>query len=72
MQTNKLLTREEAAGFLRIRPQTLAVWAMTGRNVPFVKIGRAVRYQLSDLERLIERSTVASTATTPIPNRGTK
>jgi predicted site-specific integrase-resolvase len=59
----KLLTRQEAAEFLSIRPQTLAVWSTTGRYaLPIVKVGRSVRYQLSDLQAFIEsrRGTSAS------------
>lgn len=49
-----LLTREEAAAFLSIKPQTLAVWHTTRRyNLPVVKVGRAVRYRLSDLEKFV-------------------
>ena len=53
-----LLSRREAADFLRLRPQTLAVWAMHGRiNLPIVKIGGRVLYRRSDLEALVHRST---------------
>ncbi len=37
-----LLSREEAAAFLGLKPQTLSVWATTHRyNLPFLKIGSA-------------------------------
>ena len=53
-----LLTREQAAEFLGIRPQTLAVWHATGRYpLAVVKVGRCVRYRLSDLERFLESRT---------------
>lgn len=57
-----LLTPEEAAEILGISPGTLTVWRSTGRyNLPYVKVGRAVRYRPSDIDafiegRLIERS----------------
>ena len=54
-----LLKREEAAEFLAVEPQTLAAWASTGRYaLPFVKVGRCVRYRLADLECFIEKNTV--------------
>lgn len=56
--TKQMLTRREAAEFLSMRPQTLAAWAMTGKNLPFVKLGKAVRYRLVDLEKFIEQQTV--------------
>ncbi len=50
MSDNQLLTEDQAAEFLSIKPQTLAVWRMTGRNdLPYVKVGRAVRYRRADL-----------------------
>jgi hypothetical protein len=46
----KLLTRREAAEFLGTAENTLAVWACNKRyNLPMVKIGKLVRYRLSDL-----------------------
>ncbi len=52
----RLLTRTEAAAYLGIAPHTLAVWACTRRYpLPFVKVGRCVRYAVSDLDRFILR-----------------
>ena len=56
---NPLLTRNEAAEYLGVKPQTMAVWALTGKyGLPMVKVGRAVRYRKSDLEAFIKRRTV--------------
>lgn len=54
-----LLTEKEVALILGVRPQSLAVWRLHGENLPFVKVGRLVRYRREDLERWIERQTVA-------------
>lgn len=55
---NTLLSREETAAYVGVRPQTLAVWASNKRyNLPFIKIGRCVRYRLSDIEVFISRNT---------------
>jgi predicted site-specific integrase-resolvase len=49
------LTSAEAADLLSVKPQTLAVWRMTGRvDLPFTKIGpKAVRYRKGDLDRFL-------------------
>ena len=45
-----LLNEQEAAKELNIAPGTLSVWRSTGRyNLPFLKIGRNVRYRRTDL-----------------------
>lgn len=50
----ELLNRKEAASYLGITDGTLAVWACTGRyNLPFVKVGRLVKYRKSDLDAFI-------------------
>ena len=45
-----LLNEQEAAQLLDIAPGTLSVWRSVGRyNLPFLKVGRSVRYRRSDL-----------------------
>lgn len=55
----ELLTSEQAAQILGVKPQSLAVWRLYGKNLPFVKVGRLVRYRREDLEQWIERQTVS-------------
>jgi excisionase family DNA binding protein len=51
---SKLLTRKEAAEVLGCKENTLAVWATNKRyNLPFYKIGRLVKYKLTDLENFV-------------------
>lgn len=58
MIDSKLMSRREAAHYLGVAPQTLAVWACTQRYyLPLVKIGRHVKYRQSDLEAFIARNT---------------
>ena len=58
-----LLTREQAAEYLGIAPQTLAVWATNGRyNLPYIRVGRCVRYRRRDLDRFFEQRTVGTAA----------
>ena len=55
MSGSRLLTRSEAAARLGIKTATLAAWALLGRNsLPYVKIGRLVRYRLEDSDAFIE------------------
>lgn len=46
-----LLDEKQAAERLTVSPGTLQVWRSTGRyNLPFVKVGRSVRYRIADLD----------------------
>lgn len=57
--TSRLLTAEQAAELLTVSTGTLNVWRCTGRyKLPFVKIGRCVRYQLADIEAFIVSRTI--------------
>jgi excisionase family DNA binding protein len=57
--SSDLLTREQAAQFLGVKAQTLAVWASTKRYaLPMIKVGSLARYRRSDLERFLESRTV--------------
>jgi len=52
-----LLLEQEACNHLRIRQRQLYSWRMQG-VIPFIRIGRSVRYRLSDLEAAIDAMTV--------------
>jgi predicted DNA-binding transcriptional regulator AlpA len=50
-----LLTRKEAAELLGYKANTLAVWKSTKRyTLPCIKIGKSIRYRLSDIKALIK------------------
>lgn len=50
-----LLTEKQAAERLQLSPATLQVWRCTRRvNLPFVKVGRLVRYRAEDLQAFID------------------
>lgn len=52
--SSPLRSRAEAAAFLGLAPNTLAVWACTKRvPLPFVRIGRLVKYRQADLDAFI-------------------
>jgi len=51
----KLVSEKEACKILDCRPNTLAVWRTNKRyDLPFYKIGRLVKYKISDLEEFIQ------------------
>ena len=65
-----LLTRQETAGLLGLAPQTLAKWAMTGKYLPVIKLGRTVRYRYADIAAFLERcATVANRKTNNVPKQ---
>ncbi|WP_430232290.1 helix-turn-helix domain-containing protein [Nitrosomonas communis] len=54
-----LLTRQEAADYLGVSPATLSKWACEKTQaLPYVKVGRLVRYRIEDLEAYIAESSV--------------
>lgn len=55
----KLLNVEEAAKYLDVKPGTLRVWKSTGRYfLPCVKVGRLVKYHVTDLDAFLEQRRV--------------
>jgi excisionase family DNA binding protein len=60
---NDLMTRIQAAAYLGVKVNTLAVWATTGRyNLPCYKVGRLVKYRRSDLDAFIASRRVGGMA----------
>ena len=57
------MTDEQAAKYLGVKRQTLALWRCTGRyGLRFTRVGRAIRYSKSDLDEwLAERSGTSTT-----------
>jgi excisionase family DNA binding protein len=55
-QQSSYLTTKEVAAMLRIAPQTLEKARSTGLGpqIPFVKVGRAVRYASGDVAAWVE------------------
>ncbi len=50
-----LLDEKQAATLLQVTPGTLSVWRSTGRyQIPFIKVGRLVRYRQTDLINWLE------------------
>jgi hypothetical protein len=60
---NRMLSTEEAAAFMGLQPCTLAAWREDGSqpDLPFFKIGKAVRYRCADVLAFIEARRAVST-----------
>jgi len=54
---NRLLNVQDAARYLAVSVSTLYGWVWQ-RKIPFVKLGRAVRFDLVELERYIDGNRV--------------
>ena len=49
-----LMTTEQAAAYLAVKPATLSVWRSTNRKkLAYVKVGGQVRYRRQDLDAFI-------------------
>ena len=56
---NKLLTTKEAADYIGVLPGTLGIWRCTKRHmIPFIKVGRLVKYRKSDLDTFLDQRTI--------------
>ena len=56
--TDPLFTPKETADYIGVTEKTLAVWRCTKRyNIPFIKVGRLVKYRKSALDGFLDRRT---------------
>jgi putative molybdopterin biosynthesis protein len=51
----ELLTVDEAAAVLKLKPWTIRHW-VSDRRIPYVKLGSAVRFLRSDLDHFIKKN----------------
>ena len=49
----KLLTVQEAAEALRVKPATIRAWILRRARINSVRVGRAVRIPEAEIERLL-------------------
>jgi hypothetical protein len=49
-----LMTEKETAAYLRIKPRQLFNWRTEGL-VPYIRIGRAIRYRRTSIDAALER-----------------
>ena len=57
----RLLTAPEAAEYLGLAVWTIRQWASQGR-IPKVKLGKALRFDVEDLDRMIAKSKIPAGA----------
>ena len=58
----RFLRPAKAAEYLGLAPQTLARWRVEGSPVPFSRLGRAVVYNVDDLDEWVRVGRAGSTA----------
>jgi excisionase family DNA binding protein len=61
----QLISVNDAAQFLAVSPSTLYGWVWQ-RRIPFVKVGRAVRFDMADLERFVAENRIQARLPTKI------
>ena len=58
----QLLTPNQVSRILGVKRHTLAVWRCSGRyKLPFIKVGRLVRYRLEDVQAFLADQSRSST-----------
>ena len=56
-----LFDNRVAAHYIDVKPQTLDVWRCTKRyEIPYIKVGRLIKYRKSDLDAWLNSRTVSS------------
>jgi len=65
---DRLLDTKQASEFLGLNEKSLANsrYTGTGIRVPYIKLGKIIRYRLSDLESYIENNTFTHTGESKI------
>ena len=69
IHVGRLRTEFEAANILRMSPKTLQRWRWAGIGPPYIKVGRAVRYDERDLATFINDQRRQSRADTNLGAR---
>ncbi|MFD0003547.1 helix-turn-helix transcriptional regulator [Streptomyces sp. NPDC127178] len=54
LSKQRLITRAELAGYLGLPVATLAQWTYRGTGPRSIKVGRHVRYRMSDVEAWLD------------------
>lgn len=63
MFDDEMLTIEDVAAYLKLKPQTIYKWAQTGK-IPGAKFGKEWRFRRSAIERWIDRQISSQTGET--------
>ena len=69
-ETSQPLTETEAAARLGLKVPTLRAWRNQGRGPAYVRLGRAIRYLVSDLDEFLHsnRHTPGASEARPLPS----
>ena len=59
---NRLLTSDEVADLLGVQKSTIYQWTHEG-FIPYVKLGRCVRFRTADIEKWVEKRAEAGRQT---------
>ena len=63
MTKPELLSTPEAAAYIGAKAHSLEVWRASGRYpIPYVKVGRLVRYRRGDLDTWLASRTIGAPA----------
>lgn len=65
MAGERKLNNQEAAAFLGVRPNTLAVWRCKHMGPRYSKLGRRVLYDIADLEEFFASRSVQTLESSP-------
>ena len=57
-----VMTVQQASEYLGLAVSTLNKWRCLGGGPVFIKMGRAVRYRIEDLETFVQKSKASSTS----------
>ena len=60
-----LLTTQEVAEFLGLKPHTLEKWRCEGKGPPFIRCGGAIRYEQKAVWTWLDSETRGSTSEMP-------
>ncbi|WP_333876386.1 helix-turn-helix domain-containing protein [Methylobacter sp.] len=61
LDSNVITDTDGASSLLNIPASTLIKWRSTGENnIPYIKIGKSVRYSTADLKAYVERHKVGA------------
>lgn len=55
---SRLLTVQEAAEYLGIKPATIRAWILRREKIEIVKVGRLVRITEASIQKLIDDNTI--------------
>ena len=56
--STRLLTIEQTAEYLGVKPATIRSWILKREKIEVVKVGRLIRIKESSVQRFIEKNTI--------------